>query len=236
MHLSFVIPAYNEERRIRDTLVRAEAYLREQPYEWEIVLVDDGSGDATVETARAAFPGVRVIAYRPNRGKGHAVRTGMLEARGAFRVFSDADGSTPIEELEKFWPRFETGADVVIGSRTLPDADVQVRQTWRRQTMGRVFNLFVQALAVRGIPDTQCGFKGFTAAAAQAVFPRQTIERFAFDVEILYIARKLGLRIDQVGVRWLNSPDSSVDAVVDSSRMLAELITIRMKDLRGRYR
>ncbi|MFO7973456.1 MAG: glycosyltransferase, partial [Candidatus Hydrogenedentota bacterium] len=178
---------------------------------------------------------VRLIEYTPNQGKGHAVRTGMLAAEGDYCLFSDADGSTPVEEIEKLWPHFQDGADIVIGSRTVPDADVQVRQAWYRQTMGRIFNLFVRLLALTGFPDTQCGFKGFTQAAVADIFPRMVIQGFGFDTEALFIARKHGFRIDQVGVRWLNSPSSSVNAVRDSARMLRDLIRIRLRDIRHQY-
>jgi dolichyl-phosphate beta-glucosyltransferase len=235
VHLSFVIPAYNESRRIGETLAKALAYFKKQDYDWEILVVDDGSTDGTAAFVRRSFPDVRVIEYTQNRGKGHAVRTGMLAAEGDYRVFSDADGSTPVEELEKLWPHFEDGADIVIGSRTVPEADVQVRQAWYRQTMGRIFNVFVQLLAIKGFPDTQCGFKGFTRAAVGDVFPRMAIQGFGFDAEALFIARKHGLRIDQVGVRWLNSPASSVNAVRDSARMLCELVRIRLRDMRHQY-
>ncbi len=235
MHLSFIIPAYNESRRIGETLVKAHDYLHRQDYGWEILVVDDGSADGTGAFVRRAFPDVRVIEYTPNQGKGHAVRTGMLAAQGDYRVFSDADGSTPAEELEKLWPHFEDGADVVIGSRTVPEANVQVRQAWYRQTMGRIFNVFVQLLAIKGFPDTQCGFKGFTKAAATDIFPRMTIQGFGFDAEVLFIARKHGFRIDQVGVTWVNSPTSHVHAVSDSARMLRDLVRIRVRDMRHQY-
>jgi dolichyl-phosphate beta-glucosyltransferase len=235
VHLSFIIPAYNESRRIGETLRTTRDYLSQQDYDWEIIVVDDGSADGTADFVRKGFPGVRLLAYTPNHGKGHAVRTGMLAAQGDYRVFSDADGSTPVEELEKLWPRFEDGADVVIGSRTVPDAEVQVRQALYRQTMGRMFNVFVQLLAIRGFPDTQCGFKGFTAAAADDIFPRVTIPGFGFDPEVLFIAKKHGFRIDQVGVKWVNSPASSVNAVRDSGRMLRALMLIRLRDLHRKY-
>ena len=203
MHLSFIIPAYNESRRIGDTLVKARDYFSRQGYDYEVIVVDDGSSDGTAGFVRRSFPDVHVIEYTPNQGKGHAVRTGMLAAQGDFRYFSDADGSTPVGEIEKLQARFDDGADVVIGSRTLPDADVQVRQALYRQTMGRIFNVFVQLLAIKGFPDTQCGFKGFSRAAAADIFPRMTIKGFGFDAELLFIARKHGFRIDQVGVTWL---------------------------------
>jgi len=236
VRLSLVIPAYNEEKRIGQTLRVVEAYLARQDYEAEVVVVDDGSRDATASVAQAVSPEVHLITYQPNRGKGHAVRTGMLAAAGDYRVFYDADGSTPIDELEKLWPRFEAGADVVIGSRSLPDSDVQVRQHLLRQSMGRTFNVFVKLLLGAPYIDTQCGFKGLTADATDVVFSRQQLNGFCFDAELLYIARKHGLRIGEVPVRWVNSPDSRVRVVGDSLRMFCDLVRVRLNDARGCYR
>ncbi len=235
MHLSLIIPAYNEEGRIGHTLDTVRTYLAHQPYDWEIVVVDDGSRDRTAETAAQAAPEARVISYRPNRGKGHAVRTGMTAAVGRYRVFYDADASTPIEELEKLWPRFDDGADVVIGSRSLPESRVEVRQAWYRESMGRMFNLILRTAGLTRFPDTQCGFKGFTAQAVEIVFPRQTIERYSFDAELLYIAQRHGLRIDQVPIRWVNCPHTRLNAVTDSLRMLFDLLLIRVRAFQGRY-
>ncbi len=235
MHLSLIIPAYNEAQRITVTLRLVTAYIQAQSYSSEILVVDDGSTDGTAEAVEQEFQGIQVIHYEPNRGKGHAVRTGMLAATGAHRVFFDADASTPIEELEKLWPRFEDGADVVIGSRALPDSQIEVPQPRYRTLMGNIFNIFVQCWGLRGIPDTQCGFKGFSARAVQTIFPRQTIERFSFDAELLYIAKKHGLRIDQVPIRWLNSPHTTVNPITDASRMFTDLLAIRARDLMGRY-
>jgi len=235
VRLSLVIPAYNEAKRIGWTLLAVDAYLARQDYESEVVVVDDGSSDDTAAVAKAASRAVRVISYRPNRGKGHAVKTGMLAAAGDYRLFNDADGSTPIEELDKLWPRFEAGADIVIGSRSLPESDVRVRQHILRETMGRTFNLFVKLILREPYIDTQCGFKGFTAAATELVFRRQRIEGFCVDPELLYIARKHGLRIDEVPVRWINSPDSRVRVIGDSLRMFCDLLRIRLNDVKGSY-
>jgi dolichyl-phosphate beta-glucosyltransferase len=235
LHLSLVIPAYNEAGRIADSLTKAGAYLSRQSYAWEALLVDDGSDDDTAARARAAMPQIRIVSYTPNRGKGHAVKTGMLAAKGAFRVFYDADASTPIEELEKLWPHFDAGADVVIGSRSLPESQVEVRQAWYRQTMGRVFNLLLRVAGLTHFPDTQCGFKGFTAYACDVVFPRQTIERYSFDAELLFIAQRHDLRIDQVPVRWINCPHTRLNAATDSLRMFTDLLTIRARAFLGKY-
>ena len=241
MHLSLVIPAYNEAQRLPDTLEKVLAYLDAQDYAAEVVVVDDGSTDDTVGVVEA-YPvsgktALHVVPLSVNRGKGAAVRQGMMESTtGAYRVFYDADGSTPIEELEKLWPSFEQGVDVVIGSRALPESDVQVHQAWLREHLGKINNLVLRCLGITHFSDTQCGFKGFTAAACEAIFPQQTIERFSFDAELLYIAEKHGLKVEDVPVRWINSPDSRLNPVTDSLRMVLDLLTIRVKDLMGRYR
>jgi dolichyl-phosphate beta-glucosyltransferase len=201
--------------------------------------VDDGSHDATGERV-AAFAQqspvpVALLTLPENRGKGCAVRAGMTTATGAFRVFSDADASTPIAEIEKMWPHFDAGADVVIGSRALARSDVQVRQAWYRQTMGRIFNIILRIFALTPFKDTQCGFKGFTAAACGSVFPLQTVERFSFDAELLFIAARLGMRIVEIPVIWRNNPQSKVNPIWDSSRMFLDLMRIRWNALTGRY-
>ncbi len=235
LRLSLIIPAYNEEKRLDKTLRAAETYLSSQECDSEIIVVDDGSRDRTAGLVRESFPEVRLVSYQPNRGKGHAVKTGMLAAQGDYRVFYDADGSTPIEEIDKVWPRFEAGADVVIGSRSLPESDVAVRQHPFRELMGRGFNALVRMLLRERFADTQCGFKAFSRKAAEAVFARQLLDGFCFDSELLYIAARLGFRIDEIPVRWLNSPDSRVRIVSDSARMFTDLVRIRLNDLRGKY-
>ena len=234
--LSVVIPCYNERGRIGETLEQFRAYLAAQEYASEIVVVDDGSTDGTAGYVREHFPGVRVIDYRPNRGKGHAAKVGLEEGKGQYRLVSDADASTPISELEKFWPEVDGGADIVIGSRALPASQIEVRQPWYRQNMGRTYNLVLRSLGLTAFPDTQCGFKLFTAKACEVVLPRQTADGFGADAEWLYIARKHGLKIAQVPVRWINSPDSRVHALFDSLDMLGEVAKIRWNALRGRYR
>jgi len=235
VHLSVVIPAYNEEKRIGETLWLFESYLTSRACDFEILVVDDGSTDNTADVVRAACPAAQIIRYGLNHGKGFAVKTGMLAAKGEYRLFSDADGSTPIEEIEKMWPQFAAGADIVIGSRSLPDSDVQVRQHPIREAMGRTFNFLVQSLLNQTFIDTQCGFKCFTAASAQTVFPRQQMDGFACDTEMLYIACKYGLRIAEVPVCWRNSPDSRVRIIKDSAQMFTDLLRIRYCDLTGKY-
>ena len=235
MRLSLIIPAYNEAQRIQASLESAEAYLDRQDYDYEIIVVDDGSTDGTPQVVRDTHPEVHLESYGENRGKGYAVRHGMTVARGDYRLFSDADGSTPIEELDKVWPRFDDGADVAIGSRALPESNVETHQPWYRENMGRVFNGIVRVMRLTRFHDTQCGFKAFSRKAADIVFPRQTIDGFGFDPELLYIAQRHGLRVDEIPVHWVNCPYTRVNAVTDSARMIGEMLQIRVNAWRGRY-
>jgi dolichyl-phosphate beta-glucosyltransferase len=237
--LSVIIPAFNEEERLGASLDRAAEYLVGSATDAEVIVVDDGSTDGTARVAReraGRFPSLRVEPNGANRGKGFSVRRGMAAARGRFLLFTDADFSTPIEEWEKVRAKLAEGFDVVIGSRSLPTSEVVVRQAWYREKMGRFFNVLVRLFALKGFIDTQCGFKAFTARAAATILPRMTLTGFGFDVEMLYVARKHGLAIAEVPVRWINSPTSRVRPIQDSLRMLGELLTIRVKDVRGRYR
>ena len=238
MDLSVVIPAYDEERRIGPTLERIVAYLRRRGSTSEILVVADGCRDRTVDVVKGigteGFP-LRVLDSGVNHGKGRCVRRGMLAARGTLRLFPDADLSTPIEELEKLRGALAAGHDVAIGSRRLPESRVDVPQPWWRRAMGWGFNWCVQHLAVPGIADTQCGFKLFSADAARQIFSRQRIDEFGFDVEVLWIARKLGLRVAEVPVTWLDDPDSKVRPVSDAWRMLVDLQRIRRADREGLY-
>ena len=239
--LSIVIPAYNEASRIESTLVHVLRYLERQDYLSEIIIVDDGSRDATFGVVRnLRTPNrtpIRVHQFKVNQGKGAAVKFGMAElALGEYRVFYDADASTPIEEVDRIWAEFEAGADIVIGSRSLPESNVEVRQAWYREFMGRTYNRILKALNLTDFVDTQCGFKAFTASATACVFPRQTVERFSFDVELLFIAAKHGLNIRELPVRWINSRASRVSPVRDSARMFWDLILIHYRNWQGRYR
>lgn len=235
MHLSVVIPAYNEAHRICGTLHTLVGYLKKQAYEWEIIIVDDGSEDGTGAVVQESFPELRLIPYKPNRGKGHAVKTGILAAQGAYRLYYDADGSTPIDELEKAWPKFEAGADIVIGSRALAESRIEVAQPWFRRNLGRVYNLMLRALSLTPYPDTQCGFKVLTARAAELLFPRVSTDRFGFEVELLYLAGLRGLRVEQIPVRWIDSPESRVRLVYDSWRMLLDAMRLRLRTLAGKH-
>lgn len=239
-YLSVVIPAHNEVERIGPTLERVLEYLGRQDYGFEIIVVDDVSQDGTARvTARFQRRDgrLRLLQRTADPGKGAAVQAGMLAARGRRVLFSDADLSTPIEECEKLLEAIEReGYDIAIGSRGLPQSDLRVRQPWYREGMGRIFNLMVRAVAVHGIRDTQCGFKLFRGEVVQDLFRRQTVMGFAFDVEILYIALKRGLRVKEAAVTWINSPRSKVDPIRDSLRMIRDMIGIRIKSLLGLYR
>ncbi|MCX7624652.1 MAG: glycosyltransferase family 2 protein [Candidatus Sumerlaeaceae bacterium] len=232
LRLSLIIPAYNEEERLRASLPNVLEYLSSQPYAWEIIVVDDGSRDATsavVERIAEGRKNIRVLRNEPNRGKGYSIRRGMLEARGEYRLFSDADFSTPIEEVEKFWKAADEGYEVVIGSRGLRESELVVRQNIVRETMGRIFNFIVRTLLIPGIHDTQCGFKMFSARAAEAVFPQQTLDGFSFDVEILYLALREGFKVREVPIRWINSPATKVSPLRDATRMFFDVLRIRFR-------
>jgi len=230
--LSVVVPALNEEDRLPRTLERIASHLGRRGGGYEVVVIDDGSRDRTAERAQAA--GATVLRNEANRGKGYAVRRGMLAARGTRRLMTDADLSTPIEELDRLAARMDEGHDVVIGSRALPGARIEVRQPWYRENMGRLFNLFVRALAVPGVMDTQCGFKLFSAAAARDVFSSARLDGFSFDVEALFLARRKGYRIAEVPVVWRNDAASRV-SLVRGFLAFPDLLRIRANDWSGRY-
>jgi dolichyl-phosphate beta-glucosyltransferase len=232
VHLSLVVPAYNEAGRIGGTVARVCEYLDRQRYDWEVIVVIDGGPKAAADEARAAAgarANVRVIENDGNRGKGYSVRRGFSEARGDRLVFIDADLSLPIEGLDGMMARFDAGADVVIASRTAPGSRVEGAPPAGRGLMSKIFNLAVQAIAVPGIADTQCGFKGFTARAAKAIFGVAESDRFGFDVEALYLARRNGFRIDELPVTVRYHGGSSVNRVSDGVRMLADILAIRRR-------
>lgn len=231
--LSVVIPAYNEESRLGPTLARMKQYLAPQSYTSEILVVNNASTDRTSEVAQTA--GVPVI-DEPRRGKGAAVRTGMLAARGEYALFSDADLSTPIEEVERLLDRLRGGSDIAIASRGLPESNIVKHQPWYRELVGRVGNLFVRLLAVHGIADTQCGFKLFPRELAQKLFRAQRLTGAAFDVELLFMAQRNGLKIAEVPVTWIDSPETRFNRVTDSLDALKDLVRIRVNWLLGRYR
>lgn len=232
------MPAYNEEERIGPTLERIHEYMSAQDYTWSVVVVSDGSKDQTVALAQAfaaSHSGFGVIDSQPNRGKGFVVRRGMLEVDAEHFLFSDADLATPIEEVEKLFKALGD-ADVAIGSRPLKESNLEIRQPFYREMLGRAFNFAVQTLAIRGIHDTQCGFKLFTRKAAKDVFVRCKLDGFGFDFEALMIARDLGYRIAEIPVRWRHQEGSKVVLMRDGPRMLRDLMKLRMagKDKRLR--
>ena len=227
--LSIVIPAYNEEARLGPTLDRITSWLRARPGTWEVIVADDGSRDRTRELAAAG--GARVVGYEHNRGKGAAVRTGMLAARGDRVLMCDADLATPIEELDKLAAELDRGADVAIASRAIDRSLIETRQHPLRELMGRTFNGIVRLLVLGGIKDTQCGFKLFTRAAAHDLFGRATVDGFAFDVEILWLARG-SYRIVEVPVVWRHVEESKVSPGTDALRMFADVVRLRLRHRR----
>jgi len=230
-YLSVVIPVYNEEKCILTTLFRLKDYLNQQPYSSEIILVDDGSTDHTGEIINSFInqhlESNILLITTDHRGKGAAVREGMLRAQGEYILFSDADLSTPIEEIEKLFSWLQKGYEVAIGSRNLSASRVEVHQPWPRKKLGRLFNWLTRLLLEMDFQDTQCGFKCFSVKVAHHIFPKQKIFHFGFDVEILYLARKYGYRIKEVPVRWINSPSSKVRLFRDSFWMLRGIWQIR---------
>jgi dolichyl-phosphate beta-glucosyltransferase len=237
--ISIIIPAYNEELRIEKTLRNVLHFPFWSSVGLELIVVDDASKDKTpkiVETFMCDYPCVKLLRGEVNRGKGFSVRRGMQEAQGDYLFFVDADGSTPIEEIQKLLPLVMSGVcDIAIGSRGLKESDVRIKQNWVRQSMGKVFNLFVRFSLLKEFRDTQCGFKCFSKKAAKAVFPLQRVNRFAFDVELLVIATAKGFHIKEVPVVWLNSPQSKVNPLKDSTIMFFDLFRIKANLLKGLY-
>lgn len=239
--LSVVIPVYNEEKRLGKTLRESLDYLKKSKVPFEIVIVDDGSTDSTVKlvgefSRKVGKKALRVLKQETNQGKGAAVKRGAMEAQGDVVLYMDADNATPLNQYERFRPLLAKGFDVVVGSRAVDRSMVRVHQPLYREAMGRFFNVLVQLAATPGLWDTQCGFKAFRRKAAQAVFPLQTIERFGFDVEILFIARKQGWSMVEAPVEWFDAPGSKVHAVRDSMTMFLDLFLIRFNEASGRYR
>jgi len=230
--LSVVVPAFNERARLPATLERLRAHLDAAGEPYECLVVDDGSGDGTAEVALAAgeaWPELGCLRLEANRGKGAAVQAGMLAARAPLRLFSDADLSTPIDEIARLRAALAAGADIAIASRGLPASRVEVRQAWTREAMGKTYNRIVQLLVLPGIHDSQCGFKLFSGAAARTCFGPLVTLRFGFDAEVLLRARQAGLRVAEVPVRWENAAGTRVNSVRDSSQMLTDLVRLRRR-------
>ena len=224
--LSVIIPAYNEAHRIGPTLRAVTAWLAANRVDAEVLVVDDGSRDATVAVARAV-PGVTVVETSPNRGKGHAVRTGMLTARGELRLFMDADNATPMSELPLLRARLADGADIAIGSRRAAGARTLAPAPLYRRLWSRLANKVIRGSLTPGILDTQCGFKLFTAEAAVAVFSVTVTDGWSFDLEVLARARRLGHRIDEVAVTWTDDPRSKISPLRDAIAVTREFLRIR---------
>lgn len=237
--LSVIIPAYNEERRLPKTLERVIAYLNARPWRSEIIVVDDGSTDDTANLAlgyREKYAGLRLVSNGRNRGKGYSVRHGVGEARGETVLFTDADLSTPIEEADKLMAAIsENSFDGAIGSRAVDRSLIAVRQSVFREQAGILFNLFVRLVTGIDFQDTQCGFKAFRRDRAEIVFKQQRIERFGFDPEILFLAKRHGLRVAEIPVRWSHDAGTKVNVIADGLRMSYELLLIRWNALRGLY-
>ncbi|HEY4593263.1 MAG TPA: dolichyl-phosphate beta-glucosyltransferase [Thermoanaerobaculia bacterium] len=230
IELSVVVPAYNEEKRLAPGLRQALDYLARRGEPYELLVVDDGSRDETIRVAESFVPqGVRVVRHERNRGKGAAVRTGLLASRGRKVLISDADFSTPIEEVEKLERFLQDGTPLVIGSRGLADSQIRQRQPIYREMMGRTFNRLIRLFGVRGIRDTQCGFKLARGEEGRRIASELKIEGFAWDVEMIWLARRRGYGIAEVGVVWVNSPDSRVDPIRSSFSMLRDVITMRLR-------
>ncbi len=234
--LSIIIPAHNEAQRLPPSLMKIDSFLQQQPYPSEVLVVENGSSDETLSVAQSflnQISNLRVFSEEA-RGKGLAVKRGMLEAKGAYRFLCDADLSMPIEQVNRFLPPEAPSCDVAIGSREVPGAR-RYQEPAYRHLIGRIFNAMVRWVVLPGLQDTQCGFKRFTAEVAETVFPLQTLEGMSFDAEVLFIARKKGFKIEEIPIDWVFDPDSRVRLVKDSLRMGFDLLTIRWQALRGRY-
>jgi dolichyl-phosphate beta-glucosyltransferase len=236
--LSVVIPAFNESDRLPSTVASLQAFLREDGRVAEIIIVDDGSLDDTSAKVRQIAltePRVRLIRLPQNRGKGYAVRTGVVNAAGTRVLFADADGATPFEELLRLDAALNSGADVAIGSRALHDRSTRVEARAYRRIAGRMFHAVVRLFAVRAISDTQCGFKLFDAAVAHDLFSRMRMTGYSFDVEVLVMAQRSGYRVAEIPVNWTHIPGSKVRVVRDGLRMARDVLRIRTNALRGLY-
>lgn len=235
---SFILPAYNESERLTTSLPKVVEYVRQRRLDAEIIVVNDGSKDDTADIVRrfaAADPCIRLLENPGNRGKGYSVRNGMLHARGDVMLFSDTDLSSPIYEADKLIAAINHGADVAIGSRWLQRELQTERQPLLRQLYGRLFNLGLRIVLGLNFKDTQCGFKAFTREAAQVIFPRQHVERWGFDPEILFLARKFKLKTVEVPVEWAHDHRSKISPLRDGLRMGSEVLQARWNEMRGRY-
>ena len=236
--LSVVIPAYKEKSRLRRSLPGLRDYLRNQGFSWEVIVVDDGSSDGTSEVPGEIFSeseALKVLKNSRNRGKGYSVKQGVLAAQGELVLISDADFSTPIEEFEKLHACLKDDWDIAIGSRALMGSELEIRQAWYREGMGRIFNAFVQMMLLRGVADTNCGFKCFAREKVVPVFSKLTLDGFSFDVEFLFVAQKQGLKIKEIAVKWKDVLPSRVNVVSDSIRLFFAVLRIYFNNKKGLY-
>ena len=239
MELSIIIPAYNEENRIKNTLIIINEFLKEKKTNAEIIVVNDGSTDTTHEITKKLqhkIPNLELINLEKNHGKGFAIKKGVKESKGKFILFTDADNSTPIEEFEKLMHKMnESKSNIAIGSRYLRDSNIKIKQPLYRRLLGRIGNFLIRLLLIKKIKDTQCGFKLFERNAAKKIFPLQKIKRFAFDMETLVIAKNLNYKIIEVPVSWFNSPESRIRPIKDALRTFRDLIYIKLNLWKGKY-
>ncbi len=235
---SIVIPAYNESDRLQNSLQKIVAFLDEQKWSAEVLVVNDGSRDNTAEIIRqfaAQYPFIRLIENPGNRGKGYSVRNGMLQANGDIVLFTDADLSAPITEAPKLFAEIAKGADVAFGSRWLVAKMQTERQSILRQIAGRMYNVVMRLMLGLKYKDTQCGFKAFNRRAVETIFTRQRVERWGFDVELLFLARKFKLKVVEIPVAWAHDDRSKINPLVDGVKMFAEMVSIRWNSIMGKY-
>lgn len=229
--LSIVIPAYNEAERLPTLLADLKSFLSTSSWDYEVLVVDDGSSDETsahLERAINSWPKLRSISYHPNRGKGYAVKQGVLASKKEIILFMDADGSTPPAEANKLLSKINQGFQVAIGSRAIPGATTTLQARAHRKFLGRLFNSVVNFLVLPGIYDTQCGFKAFRSSAAKWLFSIQRMERYSFDIEVLYLARRAGFSVSEVAVDWHHKDGSKVSLLTDAPRMLLDAFRLRL--------
>jgi dolichyl-phosphate beta-glucosyltransferase len=237
--ISIVIPAFNEEKRLTATLTSVYDFFTIKNSQFEIIVVNDGSSDGTadlVDKFSQNYPQIKLISYPDNKGKGFAIKTGVLSAQGTVILIDDADGSSPIEEYQRLKTAIDDGAAIAIGSRAKPDPNCNVKALPYRTYIGNTFNSIVQSLLLPGIHDTQCGFKLFKKEIAHEIFSDATIDGYAFDVEILYLARQREYKIDEISINWHNAAGSKVNIWIDSFKMLFQVLKISWRAFQGKYR